>query len=320
MEDNPKWYTITQDKSTEGKTDIYKVKWTIPMFWKLLKTKPMAAELIAGVRAPKYSIIQVPGTPFQLMVGFFGLRTLLIDFYYLSSTSSCMRWNLECILGPSCNTFMKDFMKIQANEWQYCQGVKLTNDNLDKGSSSAEPLILSFKFMVTHAEKAEACNNTHLAYIQLSEDFGNLLNDDSLSDVTITSAEGVEFRVHKSVLAARSKVLRAHFEHNTKESITNVVETQWETEVLRDVLMFVYKGVVPRVDDAPDKLLAAADYYQLDRCKSLCEEALYRRLTVENAVDTLQLAEMHSAKSLVQSTLGFIQNGRAKLKFNIEYK
>ncbi|KOB68551.1 Roadkill [Operophtera brumata] len=312
MEDNPNWYTIKLDKSTEGKTDNYNITWTIPMFKQLMKTKPMATEFIAGgIRTPKYTIVDVPDTPFQLMVGFFGLKTILMDIYYLTSTSSYMKWSLDCVLGDTSNKASEEFRNIQANEWQYCEGDKFTNDfNISTNDSNCtESLRLSFKFTVTHAVKADACNNIHLPYIQLSEDFGNLLTDDSLSDVTMKSDEGIEFRVHKSVLSVR----RAHFEHNTTESITNVVEAPWETEVLRDVLTFVYKGEVPRVDDAPDKLLAAADYYQLMGLKSLCEEALYKRLTVENAIETLQLAELHSANSLSQSILKFIKDGRFKL-------
>ncbi|KOB70716.1 Roadkill, partial [Operophtera brumata] len=222
-----------------------------------------------------------------------------------------MKWSLDFKLADySKVTSVNEFKTLQANEWQYCLGVRL---NHDTSANINEPLYLFFKLMVSHAVKAAVCSNIPLPYIQLSEDLGNLLTDDSFSDVTMKSADGQEFRAHKNVLAARSKVLRAHFEHNTKESITNVVETPWETAVLRDVLMFVYTDKVPRVDDAPDKLLVAADYYQLDRLKSLCEDALNNRLTVENAVDTLQLADLYSLNLLRQSTLNFIKNDRLKL-------
>ncbi|KOB69555.1 Roadkill [Operophtera brumata] len=308
MEDNPNRYKIRQDKCKEEETDIYNIQWIVPIFNKLLGTKPMAR----GFRTPRYTVVEVPNSIFQLKMCFFGIKSEVMEIYFLTSTCVFLKSSLDVSLGDFSKNYLKDYRTVQANEWQYCAALKnIINANItvnDPGS-----LNLSFKFTVAQAIKAAVCNSIPLPYTQLSEDFGTLLTDDIYSDVTMKSADGVEFRAHKSVLAVRSKVLRAHFEHNTKESITNVVDTPFETEVLRDVLTFVYKDEVPRVADAPDKLLAAADYYQLERLKNLCEEALYKRLTVDNAIETLQLAELHSANTLGQSTLGFIKNRRLKL-------
>ncbi|KOB70783.1 Roadkill [Operophtera brumata] len=306
MEDNPNKYTIKLDKSTNTAAgiDIYNITWTIPLFNQLLQTKAMDDEL----RTLKNTVVEVPDTPFKLKVSFYGNAVIII--YFLSSTTSFMKWCLEFRL-PDLHLIasMIDYT-LKANEWQFCRRIRLDHD-LSKDRTA--PLYLSFKFIVSHAVKAAICSNIPLPCIQLSENFGNLLTDDSFSDVTIKSAEGIEFKAHKNVLAVRSKVLRAHFEHSTKENITNVVETLWDTEVLRDVLTFVYTDKVPRLDDAPEKLLVAADYYQLDRLKSLCEEALNNRLTIENAIDTLQLAEQYSLNALIQSTLNFIKNERIQL-------
>ncbi|KOB68553.1 Roadkill [Operophtera brumata] len=296
------------DLETRAK-QISTTTWTIPIFNQLLKTRIIACGDGYGNSNRRHTVVEVPDTPFQLKVSFFG--NSVIQICYLTSISCFMKWSLNFRLDPiSSNVPMKDFMICQGNTWQCCMRSKI---GFDLNKYTTEPLHLSFKLMVSHAAKTAVCSNIPLPYIQLSEDLGNFLTDDSFSDVTMKSGEGIEFRAHKTVLAARSKVLRAHFEHNTKESITNVVETPWETEVLRDVLTFVYTDKAPRVKDAPDKLLIAADYYQLDRLKSLCAEALNNRLTVENAVDTLQLAELYSLSSLRLSTLNYIQNDRLKL-------
>ncbi|KOB63191.1 Roadkill, partial [Operophtera brumata] len=307
MGDNPYQYTIKVDKSKEGETDIYEITWTIPRIKFILETKAMQ-----GYRAPRCTVVEVPDTPFQLKVGFFGLRPDLMEVYYLTTTSSFIKLSLKCS-DESCFSidFSVDYQAVQANEWQH--SAELSNIfSIDK-YRSGRPLVMYFVFTVSQAIRV-VCHNIPLLHTpQLSEDFATLLTDTGSSDVTMKSVEGKEFRALEAILAVRSEVLRAHFKHNTKESITNVVETPWETEVLRDVLTFVYTDKAPRVDDAPDKLLAAADYYQLLGLKSLCEEALYKRLTVENAIETLQLAELHSANSLKQSILAFIKNGRAKL-------
>ncbi|KOB72453.1 Roadkill, partial [Operophtera brumata] len=260
MEDNPNKYTIKLDKSTDTTDgiDTYNITWTIPIIYQLLQTKAMDDDF------PKLrrTVVEVPDTPFKMKVSFYGNAVIMI--YYLSSTSLFMKWSLEYRLPNFFNVLpIKDYETVQANKWQHCLGIRLK----DLSANKTAPLYLSFKLIVSHAFKAGICSNILLPYIQLSEDFGNLLTDDSFSDVTIKSAEGIEFKAHKSVLAVRSKVLRAHFEHSTKENITNIVETLWDTEVLRDVLTFVYTDKVPRVYDAPEKLLVAADYYQLDRLK-----------------------------------------------------
>ncbi|KOB57450.1 Roadkill [Operophtera brumata] len=300
--------TIYLDKSTDIKDgiDTYNITWTIPIINQLLKPYIFYSDNYCVVK-----VVKVPDTPFQLKVRYYG--NAKVKVFFLTSTSFCMKLSLKFKLADlSKDLFiMKYYDTLRANQWVSCGKITL---NHDLSCNTTAPLYLSFKLMkLSHALKAAICSNIPLPYIELSEDFGNLLTDDSFSDVTIKSAEGIEFKAHKNVLAVRSKVLRAHFEHSTKENITNVVETLWDTEVLRDVLTFVYTDKVPRVDDAPEKLLVAADYYQLDRLKSVCEEALSNRLTVENAIDTLQLAEQYSLNALIQSTLNFIKNEPFKL-------
>ncbi|KOB78896.1 Roadkill [Operophtera brumata] len=260
-----------------------------------------------GFRTPRCTIVEVPDTPFQLKMCFFGTNQIdLMEIYYLSSSSVYMQCGVNVRIGKGLlENSLVDYRAVQSNEWQYCMGLKNIANIL--ASCFFGYLVLSFKFTVSQV--ATVCNNLPPHIPRMREDFETLLNDANSSDVIMKSVEGIEFRAHRSVLAVHSKVLRAHFEHNMRESITNVVETLWETNVLRDVLAFVYKDEVPQVDHA-DKLLAAADYYQLERLKSLCEEALIKRLTVENAIDTLQLAELLSANTLKQYTLQFIKNGQ----------
>ncbi|KOB72721.1 Roadkill [Operophtera brumata] len=313
MEDNPNKYTIEQEKSTE---ETYNIKWTVPMFRQLLISGPMASRYLS----PRYTVVKVPDTPFQLKVCFYGKSTEFMEIYYMTSTTSeiksslTIRWGTAIIHNDSMGYTAQT---VPANEWQFSAAVNNLNQ-LQSKYHYKDNLQLRFEFKVSQVVSDNSHDTPQPHTPQLSEAFGTLLTDTVYSDVTMKSAEGVEFRAHKNVLAVRSEVLRAHFEHNMRESITNVVDTSWETEVLRDVLTFVYTDKAPRVDDAPDKLLAAADYYQLMGLKSLCEEALYKRLTVENAVDTLQLAELHTANTLMQSTLQFIKNGYAELVIKTE--
>lgn len=304
-------YTINQTNRTEGQTEIYNIMWTIPNFINILDSKTTRE-----FRTLKDAVVDVPSSKFQLKMLFVGKLNDLVEIYYLTPTSVFIKSILTICLKrfEERSIIIKEYQTIQANKWQYLATLYNRDIASYEGREtfllSDGSLRLKFQFMISNDVKVDRHN---IPAPQLSDDFGNLLTDGSYSDITMKSVEGEEFKVHKPVLAIRSEVLKAHFEHNTTESITNVIETPLEAEVLREVLTFVYTDKAPRVDDIPERLLAAADYYQLSRLKSLCEEALHKRLTVENAIDTLQLAELHSANCLRQSTLGFIKDGQARL-------
>jgi speckle-type POZ protein len=141
---------------------------------------------------------------------------------------------------------------------------------------------------------------------KLSEDLGALFESQRFSDITL-NVNGVEFQAHKAVLAARSPVFAAMFEHEMEERKHNRVEiTDVETEVLREMLRFIYTGRSLNLDKMSDDLLAAADKYALDRLKVMCEESLCSGLSVENAADVLILADLHSADQLKAQAIDFI--------------
>ena len=97
------------------------------------------------------------------------------------------------------------------------------------------------------------------------------------------------------------------FESQMVEGLSNKVNIEdVEPEVMNEVLRFIYTGKTLLIDKMSDLLLAAADKYSLDRLKALCEEALCNNLDVDNAADTLILADLHSAAQLKNQTIEFI--------------
>ncbi|XP_065306770.1 speckle-type POZ protein isoform X1 [Dermacentor albipictus] len=146
---------------------------------------------------------------------------------------------------------------------------------------------------------------------RLSDDFGHLFESQKFSDV-ILSVNGREFYAHKAILAARSPVFAAMFEHEMEEKKQNRVEiTDMDHEVLREMLRFIYTGRAPNLDKMADDLLAAADKYALERLKVMCEEALCSNLSVETAAEVLILADMHSADQLKAHAIDFINTRHA---------
>nr|XP_014103380.2 protein roadkill isoform X1 [Bactrocera oleae] len=141
---------------------------------------------------------------------------------------------------------------------------------------------------------------------RLSEDLGALFDNEKFSDVTLAVA-GREFQAHKAILAARSEVFNAMFEHEMEERKLNRVDIHdVDHEVLREMLRFIYTGKAPNLEKMADDLLAAADKYALEKLKVMCEEALCLNLSVETAAETLILADLHSADQLKAQTIDFI--------------
>ncbi|XP_022245728.1 protein roadkill-like isoform X2 [Limulus polyphemus] len=141
---------------------------------------------------------------------------------------------------------------------------------------------------------------------RLSDDLGLLFESQKFSDV-ILSVNGREFYGHKAILAARSLVFAAMFEHEMEEKKQNRVHiTDMDHEVLREMLRFIYTGKSPSLEKMADDLLAAADKYAIERLKVMCEEALSTNLSVETAADVLILADMHSADQLKAHSIDFI--------------
>lgn len=148
--------------------------------------------------------------------------------------------------------------------------------------------------------------------IKLSEDLNALYNSGNLSDVIIKVGDK-DFAAHKAILASRSAVFAAMFEHPLEESKRNVVEiADTEPELMKELLCFVYSGKAPRIKDFAADILPVADKYCIEELKKMAENILLGQLTVYNAAATLVLADTYNAPVLKEETIKFINlHGKA---------
>ena len=149
----------------------------------------------------------------------------------------------------------------------------------------------------------------------LSDDFAQLFDNQKFSDITL-SVNGTEFQAHKNILAVRSPVFAAMFEHDMEEKQSGKVEIHdFDGDVIKEMLFFIYTGKVLNLDKMADNLLAAADKYQLDRLKAMCEKTLRNNLSIENASELLVLSDLHNAEQLKTQTIQFInENGTSVIE------
>uniref|UniRef100_A0A453T4U5 BTB domain-containing protein n=2 Tax=Aegilops tauschii subsp. strangulata TaxID=200361 RepID=A0A453T4U5_AEGTS len=169
--------------------------------------------------------------------------------------------------------------------------------------------------------------------------FNNLLQTKVGADVTF-EVSGERFAAHRCVLAARSKVFMAQLFGPMKEGTTTSTVIQikdMEAKVFRALLIFIYTDVFPLplreehrmgedemsvvMEEAKEAeavqdemrlqclqhLFVAADRYDLQRLKFICEQQLSEHIGVTSVMSTLALAEQHHCQGLKEACFKFIQ-------------
>lgn len=309
------WYRI----KTEGKTETHELKWHLPQLLTLLNGAT-AKELSTELASKHHEYSNRPDL-FQLKL----IKTNDdILFVYLCAARRIFQCTIKYVYGSSEIRMMRTVpgcITMDVNNWRLLTKIPKQSFFNDQSVTATTPVD-----HFVHCEfKIFNDLNYHLKDTpsKITNDFEYLLKNQLFTDVTVKAIDGEEFKVHKAMLACRSAVFRANFEHDTKECHTNVVESPFESEVMREVLTFIYSDKSPKALQIPEKILHAADYYQLPKLKQFCEEAIPRKLTVENAVEILELADSYSANILKQVALMFIKlnaklvvktDGWAKLK------
>lgn len=141
---------------------------------------------------------------------------------------------------------------------------------------------------------------------QLSLDLEQSFLNEKFSDCTIVCEEET-LHCHMFVLAARSPVFQAMFSNDHKEASTKTVEIEnLSVDVVKDMLFYIYTGNTPNLTEGASELLAAAEQYQLDLLKGLCEEKLCSTTSIENAVEHLILGDIYRAQTLKKMAMSFV--------------
>jgi len=141
---------------------------------------------------------------------------------------------------------------------------------------------------------------------QLSQDFGLLFTSSEYADITIVCGDKT-FKCHKIILASRSPVFKTMFDADMKEKEAGSVEIKNMTpEVLENMLKYIYTSEAPDIDTLTQELFAAAEQYQLEKLKELCEAKLCSKIEVANCIEILVLADLYQATTLKVTALKFV--------------
>jgi speckle-type POZ protein len=148
---------------------------------------------------------------------------------------------------------------------------------------------------------------------QFSEDMGSLLKEGKYTDWKIICQQR-EFNVHSYILAVRSPTLACFFKHDLAEQENKtIIVDDIMPNILEELLVYVYTDRAPRVDTMASDLLAAADKYELEHLKVLCEISLKKTVCTANAAELYALSDMYHAKQLRAATVDYIINHSAQV-------
>lgn len=158
-------------------------------------------------------------------------------------------------------------------------------------------------------------------------------------ETVVIQTQDKSFKVHRSVLAARSLVFRRMLENQPKVSTVPLDSTaaaaSWSEsgsgiisipdvgeDVMRHFLLYLYGSQVPvdMDEQLAEELLVIADKYDVERLKSACEVALSTSLSESTVPRLLVIAERHRCSKLKADALSYLTLNPAQILETAEWK
>ncbi|XP_039439920.1 speckle-type POZ protein-like B isoform X5 [Culex pipiens pallens] len=174
-------------------------------------------------------------------------------------------------------------------------------------------LLIEAKVRLVHENNQSTNNDQPAPPSSIADDFGALVDGQRFGDVTVKVGDK-RFRVYKGILASRSPVFAAMFEHTMKEKIKSVVTiVDVEPDVFHELLRYIYTDKVQNLTALAYQLFAAADKYDIGTLKTLCRMSILANISTENATDALKCADLHLDSEMKRHTLGFLRKNSGSL-------
>ena len=142
----------------------------------------------------------------------------------------------------------------------------------------------------------------------MSVQYEKLFNNEKFSDFTLVTSDEKEIPVHKNILSIRSPVFETMMETKMLENKEGrCLIDDIDGKSLMEFLRFVYCGRVEGIDEVASELIYAASKYDLPDLKPLCVASLTSKLTLDNAINTLMLADLHGEKDLKMFCIDYVK-------------
>ena len=148
-----------------------------------------------------------------------------------------------------------------------------------------------------------------------------LLSSAKLSDFQIV-CDGKIFDCHKSIIANKSDALETMITNRKfNEGQKNQLKIEdFDSETVRMMIHFVYCNELPEGAKCSINLLLIADKYNIKSLVQFCQEELSQNLSLENALQILEISEKIDVDHLRVETLAFVAKNRKTLMLTDKWK
>jgi speckle-type POZ protein len=128
------------------------------------------------------------------------------------------------------------------------------------------------------------------------------------ADVRIFAGNSEEpVLVHSALLVARSPVFRAMLCHSMKEGVDKEIRIEdMDTEVLRQLVRFLYMDSTGDLRRTAVPILLAADKYDIKKLQLICENYLINHLTDDSLDQVLNLSRLLGSNKLKNAAGNFM--------------
>merc|ERR1740128_1271126 len=233
------------------------------------------------------------------------------------------------MLSESCEE--RDFVKGEEFEIFSCSYSDITDESRNLLPNGEMTVVCDITMYGRNSFTVEYINENLKAFPgqshdQFRESFMELFNSKEMSDVQIKCADQT-FDAHQLILSTRSPVFQRMFQAEMKEKKTGQVDIEdLKPEVVSEMLKFIYSWECASINDSNTSdqdvidLIEAADKYQLEVLKHLCEDALCTRINVESSLKFLIFADTYGAIKLKEVSMELVKVNVVKFMGSEEWK
>ena len=134
-----------------------------------------------------------------------------------------------------------------------------------------------------------------------------------VTNLSINTKDEGSVDCHKAVLVATSEYFRLMFDVGSADVDINVIELNTTSDIVKDVLKFIYKGTTYIHDDNVELLLAQSIDMQLHQLTQQCKDFMEKNLSIDNVVRYHECSMSLQYEPLSMITSVYIKNNCTQL-------
>ena len=134
-----------------------------------------------------------------------------------------------------------------------------------------------------------------------------------VTNLSINTKDEGSVDCHEAVLVGMSEYFRLMFDVGSADVDINVLELNTTSDIVKDVLQFIYKGTTDIHDDNVELLLTKSIDMQLHQLTQQCKDFIEKNLSIDNVVQYHECSMNLQYEPLSMITSVYIKNNCTKL-------